>query len=178
MRSPVLGCEDLHLRRPVCRLDLAGVPGSFVCDNGHRYDLARSGYVNLLRGRSHEPAGRRDFPETARVLRRGGWIAAAYPGPEHLRELRQPFDLLGQHGRKSARLSAALNKWIGHATPVGYHREVILDETAIHAVIMMGPNAHYIDPSILVTDVGSIVLTFDISILLVTHMGTHRWMTV
>ncbi|THJ67310.1 hypothetical protein E8P82_04140 [Arthrobacter echini] len=36
---------------PVCRLALAGDDRSLTCGNGHRFDAARQGYVNLLTGR-------------------------------------------------------------------------------------------------------------------------------
>jgi 23S rRNA (guanine745-N1)-methyltransferase len=284
------------LRCPVCRRDLAPTPGSLVCDNGHRFDLAREGYVNLLRGGRRQPAAGgdssaqlehrraflgaghfdaitsviaeqvqhqgitpacdcwhvldggfgtghhlarmgavlsspvvglgldiskhasrqaarrwpklafaaadlwaewpvkdaaidlvlsvfapRNFPETARVLRRGGWFAVAYPGPDHLRELRRRFNLLDQHGPKSERTIAAVNRSIGPTTLVRYHREVILDEQAIHAVIMMGPNARYIEPSTLLAGLAPLAVTFDVSILLARHTanaGTGRSMTI
>ncbi|MCU1397462.1 MAG: Methyltransferase type 11 [Acidimicrobiales bacterium] len=37
-------------RCPVCRERLAEAPGDFACTNGHRFDRAREGYVNLLPG--------------------------------------------------------------------------------------------------------------------------------
>lgn len=43
----------------VCGLDLADGEGRLVCDNGHSYDLARQGYVNLL---SHAPPKNADTP--------------------------------------------------------------------------------------------------------------------
>ncbi len=64
MNSPVFAC-------PVCGEDLPPAPGSYVCVNGHRFDVAREGYVNLLLAqhrRSKDPgyskemiAGRRYF---------------------------------------------------------------------------------------------------------------------
>ena len=38
----------------------------------------------------------KNFPEMRRVLRPGGWLAVAYPGPDHLIELRDRFGL--RHG--------------------------------------------------------------------------------
>lgn len=58
---------------------------------------------------------------------------------------------------------------------------MILGEEAIHAVIMMGPNAHHIEPSMLTADIGSMAVTFDISILpaeRTANTGTDRSMTV
>ncbi len=63
MNPPVFAC-------PVCGEGLPPAPGSYVCVNGHRFDVAREGYVNLLaqHRRSKESgdskeiiAGRRDF---------------------------------------------------------------------------------------------------------------------
>jgi 23S rRNA (guanine745-N1)-methyltransferase len=269
------------LRCPVCRLDLTGVAGVLVCRNGHGFDLAREGYVNLLRGRRHRPAAGgdssaqlqhrrsfldaghfdaiasaiathvqhaganppcscwhlldggfgtghhlarleaalslpaiglgldiakdaarhaarrwprlgfavadlwaewpvqdaavdlvigvfapRNFPEAARVLRPGGWIAVAYPGPEHLRELSHRFGLLNHHAGKSERIIAEANHWIGPPTIVRHHREAILDGAAVRAAIMMGPNVHHIAPSMLASEIGPTAVTFDITILL------------
>lgn len=38
---------------PSCRLSLAEVSGALVCENGHTFDIARQGYVNLLPGGAH-----------------------------------------------------------------------------------------------------------------------------
>jgi 23S rRNA (guanine745-N1)-methyltransferase len=269
------------LRCPVCRRDLTGAAGSLVCPNRHGFDLAREGYVNLLRSGRHRPAtggdssaqlghrhaffdagyldsiastiaeyvqdecevtedGRwhvldggsgtghhlarieaalslpviglgldiskdatrhaarrwpklafavadlsaewpvkcetvdlilsifapRNFSEAARVLRRGGWIAVAYPGPEHLLELRHRFGLLNHHAHKSERLNAAANRLIGPTTTFRHHRKVTLDAAAVRAAIMMGPNAHHIAPWKLAAEIGPTAVTFDIAILL------------
>jgi 23S rRNA (guanine745-N1)-methyltransferase len=36
------------LRCPVCNKDLEAEPKSYACEAGHRFDIARQGYVNLL----------------------------------------------------------------------------------------------------------------------------------
>lgn len=64
MNAPVFAC-------PVCGQPLPPAPGSFVCANGHVFDVAREGYVNLLLAQhrhSKDPGygkemivGRRDF---------------------------------------------------------------------------------------------------------------------
>src|SRR5206468_1280309 len=43
----------------------------------------------------------KNFTETARVLRPGGWLAVVYPGPNHLIELSNRFGLMRQHQRKT-----------------------------------------------------------------------------
>jgi SAM-dependent methyltransferase len=44
------------LRCPICRLDLTAAAGALACRNRHSFDLAREGYVNLLRARRHRPS--------------------------------------------------------------------------------------------------------------------------
>ena len=51
-----------RLRCPVCREVLSELPGALGCRTGHRFDLARQGYVNLLAGRV--PAS----PDTAEMV--------------------------------------------------------------------------------------------------------------
>ena len=46
-----------RFRCPVCRQPLATVDGGLTCAEGHRYDRAREGYVNLLTGSGRRPAG-------------------------------------------------------------------------------------------------------------------------
>ena len=64
------------LRCPVCRLDLAAAPGSLVCPNRHSFDLAREGYVNLLRGGRHQPAVGGD--SSAQLERRRTFLGAGH----------------------------------------------------------------------------------------------------
>jgi 23S rRNA (guanine745-N1)-methyltransferase len=65
-----------RLRCPVCRAGLAELPGALGCGQGHRYDLARQGYVNLLAGRV--PAS----PDTAEmVAARASVLAAGHFAP-------------------------------------------------------------------------------------------------
>jgi hypothetical protein len=47
---------DRLLRCPVRRLDFDAAPGALVCRNAHSFDLARQGYVNLLRRQGRQPA--------------------------------------------------------------------------------------------------------------------------
>ncbi len=44
------------LRCALCRSAFTAAAGALVCRNGHSFDLAREGYVNLLSGRSRRPA--------------------------------------------------------------------------------------------------------------------------
>ena len=62
----------------------------------------------------------RNFPEMARVLRPGGWLALAYPGPGHLIELRDRFGLLGQHGESSERYADMVTALSAHGPTRGF----------------------------------------------------------
>lgn len=44
------------LRCPICHSDLAPAAGALCCRQRHSFDLAKSGYVNLLRPRARMPA--------------------------------------------------------------------------------------------------------------------------
>ena len=55
----------------------------------------------------------RNFAETARVLRSGGWLALIYPGANHLAELRHRYRLMGQHEDKRKHYAEAANRTIG-----------------------------------------------------------------
>ena len=48
--------EHRLLRCPICRLRLEARGGALACGNGHSFDLARDGYVNLLTGSRRRPA--------------------------------------------------------------------------------------------------------------------------
>ncbi len=75
---PVLAC-------PVCGEPLPSAAGSYVCANGHRFDVAREGYVNLLLAqhrRSKDPgyskemiAARRDFFDAGHYAPLAGDVA-------------------------------------------------------------------------------------------------------
>jgi 23S rRNA (guanine745-N1)-methyltransferase len=260
------------LRCPLCRSGFAAAAGALVCRNGHGFDLAREGYVNLLPGRRPRPAaggdgalqlrhraqflgaghldalamaiarqvGRprhvldagsgtghhlarieaglpgcvgglgldiskeaarlgaqrwpnlafavadiwgewpvrdaafdlvvsmfapKNFAEMARVLRPGGWLALAYPGPEHLFPLRDRFALLHQHQESGRHYAEKAARLIGPLCVTRFRRRAVLDPDLVRAVILMGPNARHVDPASL--DVGSqpLGVTFDINLL-------------
>jgi len=264
------------LRCPLCKTGLTPAAGAFVCRNGHSFDIAGEGYVNLLSGRSRRPAAGGDsspqlrhrtqflgaghldalttrivrqaersardtqqvldagsgtghhlariaaklpgsviglgldisktatrqaarrwpsvafavadlwaewpvrykavdlvvsifapknFPEMARVLRPGGWLALAYPGPEHLIELRDRFGLLRQHGENSARYADMVMRFVGPSSVTRLHRHAVLDPATARAVILMGPNARHVDPAILDVGPDPLAVTFDINVL-------------
>ena len=42
---------------PVCKKPLVKNEKSYICENGHNFDIAKSGYVNLLTGSSRKNHG-------------------------------------------------------------------------------------------------------------------------
>jgi 23S rRNA (guanine745-N1)-methyltransferase len=268
------------LRCPICRLALGAAAGALVCPNRHGFDIAREGYVNLLRGRCRRPAeggdrpeqlrhraaflaaghfdfvatailsylrraaarpagdawrvvdagcgtghhlahiaaglgpsvvglgldlaaaaarraarhwpglafavadlwaewpvhdaaldlvlnvfAPKNFPETTRVLRPGGWLVLVYPRPGHLAELGHYFRLMGQHGGKARHYAEAANRLIGPPTVTRLVRRTVLDPTAIRDAVLMGPNARHIAPSALNIPTGPIAVTCDLDAL-------------
>ena len=268
------------LRCRVCRLDLTAAGGALVCRNRHSFDVAREGYVNLLRGRKRQPASGGDspeqlryrtafldaghfdgiaaiiaeqvqqsgtkpmssqwrildagsgtghhlarmaealappvvgigldiskeaarqaarrwpmlafavsdlwtewpvrdaavdlvisifapknYPEAARVLRPGGWLAVAYPGADHMIELRDRFGLLSQHEPAARCYTEATGRLIGQPTIRRLHRRTVLDGAAIRSAILMGPNARRITASALDAERGRVAVTFDVILL-------------
>jgi 23S rRNA (guanine745-N1)-methyltransferase len=264
------------LRCPLCKSGFAAAAGALVCRNGHSFDLAREGYVNLLPSGSRRPAAGGDgpaqlrhrarfleaghfdavatlvaahvqnvgdlprhvldagsgtghhvagiaaklrgsviglgldiskdaarqaarrwptpafavadlwtewpmhdgavdlvvsifapknFPETVRVLRPGRWLAVAYPGPDHLIELRDGFGLLRQNNDNPGGYADIITRFVGEPATARLLSRAILDPAVARAVILMGPNAWHVDPSSLDIGPHPLMVTFDINIL-------------
>jgi 23S rRNA (guanine745-N1)-methyltransferase len=107
----------------------------------------------------------KNFPETARVLRPGGWLAVAYPGPDHLIEFRDRFGLLRHDKETPGRYAEMATRFIGPPIVSRIRSRAALDPGRARAVILMGPNARHVDPSILDVGPHPFVVTFDINIL-------------
>lgn len=280
MVSLVLRPGHALLRCPLCRLELTAAAGTLLCPSHHSFDLAREGYVNLLRNAGRRPAAGGDspaqlrhraafldaghfdaigatiarqlrradakpifeqwrildagfgtghhlaklaaalsppviglgldiakdaarqaarlwptlafavadlwsewpipdaavdlvisifapknFPETARVLRPGGWLAVAYPGPNHMIELTASFGLIRQQLHKTRRYRAAAKRFIGPPTIARLRRQVVLEGAAIRSAILMGPNARRLSSSTLDAELAPLAVTFDICLL-------------
>jgi 23S rRNA (guanine745-N1)-methyltransferase len=107
----------------------------------------------------------KNFPEAARVLRPGGILTVAFPGPDHLIELRQAFGLLDQGEGKSAAYAAAMTEALGVPAHRRLRSEARLDAADIANVILMGPNAHRTKAEALPPE-GTRVVSFDIELLI------------
>jgi len=108
----------------------------------------------------------KNFSETARVLRPGGCLTLAYPGPEHLIELRDRFGLLRQSKESSGRYADMAARFIEPPSVTRLHNRVVLDPTTARAVILMGPNARHVDALSLHIGTVPSVVTFDIYVLI------------
>jgi 23S rRNA (guanine745-N1)-methyltransferase len=108
----------------------------------------------------------RNFAETARVLRPGGWIALVYPEANHLIELRRRYRLLGQQSKKATRYSDAVSRRIGPTAATRIVRPTVLAPDAVRDIVLMGPNARHPAGSTLPAKAEPIGVTFDISVLL------------
>lgn len=84
----------------------------------------------------------KNFAEAARVLRPGGTLAIAFPGPDHLVELRREFGLLEQGEGKTESYAAAMAEAVGAPAHRRLRAEIRLEPDDIANVILMGPNAH------------------------------------
>ena len=113
----------------------------------------------------------KNFAETARVLRPGGWLALAYPGPDHLAELVDRFGLLQQQPGKAARYVDPAERWIGPATTRRLAHRIGLDRADVRHAVLMGPNARHIAASALDPDRAAMEVTIDIAILFARKPG-------
>ncbi|HEX3954156.1 MAG TPA: methyltransferase domain-containing protein [Stellaceae bacterium] len=64
------------LRCPICRQDLALSDRTLACPDRHSFDIAGSGYVNLLSGRSRRPAAGGD--DKSQLERRAAFLGAGH----------------------------------------------------------------------------------------------------
>jgi 23S rRNA (guanine745-N1)-methyltransferase len=106
----------------------------------------------------------KNFAEMSRVLRPGGWLALAYPGPNHLAELIDHFGLMQQHVGKTGHYAEAMQRWVGPSTAVRLVHRLSLDRESVRHAVLMGPNARHIAASAL--DVAAAMdVTIDIAML-------------
>jgi 23S rRNA (guanine745-N1)-methyltransferase len=104
----------------------------------------------------------KNFPEAARVLRPGGWLAMSYPSTDHMAELRDHFGLMRRHESAAQRYTEAAGRLIGPPTLHRLRRRTVLDNAAVRSAILMGPNARHIAASALDAELGPLAVTFDV----------------
>jgi 23S rRNA (guanine745-N1)-methyltransferase len=107
----------------------------------------------------------KNFPETARVLKPDGVLAIAFPGPDHLIELRQAFGLLDQGEGKTDTYAVAMTGAIGPPSHRRLRATAPLEAEDVANVILMGPNAHRTQAEALPPQ-GAWAVTFDIELLI------------
>ena len=104
------------LRCPLCRSGFTVAAGALACRNGHRFDVAREGYVNLLGSGRRRPAAGGDSPAQLRYraefLSAGHLDAVAAMVAAHIeRSVRGPacvLDAGSGTGHHLARITATL----------------------------------------------------------------------
>jgi SAM-dependent methyltransferase len=120
----------------------------------------------------------KNFPEAARVLRPGGWPAVAYPGPDHMVELRERFCLMGRHEDTPRRYAEMARRFIGPCTFARLRRHVVLDGAAIRSAVLMGPNARHISPSMLGPSPEPLAVTLDVTLLFARKPERNPWSAI
>ena len=113
----------------------------------------------------------KNFTEMSRVLRPGGWLALAYPGPNHLAELVDRFGLMQQHAGKTGRYAEATQRLVGPSTTVRLVHRTSLDHESVRHAVLMGPNARHIAASALGVEAAAIDVTIDIVMLFARKPG-------
>jgi 23S rRNA (guanine745-N1)-methyltransferase len=98
-------------------------------------------------------------------LRPGGSLAVAFPGPDHLIELRREFGLLDQSEAKTEAYAGSIAEAIAAPDHQRLRSETLLDAADIANVILMGPNAHRTRRETLPSAITRTV-TFDIELLI------------
>ncbi len=118
--------------------------------------------------------GPRNAAETERVLVAGGALIIATPGPEHLRELREPLGMIGIDERKAGRLAAEYHEY-AEADGIALNYQMELRHQDITAVVAMGPSARHIAPEALAARISD--LPSPVSVTVDVRIHSFRRMT-
>jgi len=87
----------------------------------------------------------RNPSEIARILRPGGALVVATPGPDHLRELVDTLGLLRVEPDKDDRLREQLEPALAEVGRCDVERTVLVDRALAAALVQMGPSARHLD---------------------------------
>jgi SAM-dependent methyltransferase len=149
------GCgTGFHLARATARLGAAGSGIDMSKDAaawcGRRYPESSFAVADIwnhwpIRSRSVDLLlsifAPKNYAEMARVLRPGGTLALAFPGPQHFIELRRAFALLAVPARKREHYAARLALPFEQVAHRRVRKRVTLQGQDICDAILMGPNA-------------------------------------
>lgn len=113
---------------------------SVVADVWDRLPLATGSVTVLL-----NVFAPRNGSEFARVLRTDGSLVVVTPRPDHLAELREPFDLLKVDPRKMERVDAAFQDRFTRAHTEEVRWRIVVTRSVASAIVRMGPSAHHVE---------------------------------
>ena len=103
--------------------------------------------------------------EMARVLAPWGMLAMAYPGPDHLGELRRELGLIGLSADKGRRYDQAVRQSFSEVRRESLRWQASLSRDSVVDAILMGPNARHAKASALTNVPERASVTFDIEVL-------------
>jgi 23S rRNA (guanine745-N1)-methyltransferase len=108
----------------------------------------------------------KNFGEAARCLRPGGLIALAYPGPDHLVELRATLPLLDVPAGKARHYRERLQPLFEVVSHTQVRRRIEVDASLARDLVLMGPNARHLSGRDLAVPDGSLSVTLDVELIL------------
>jgi len=85
----------------------------------------------------------RNAAEFGRVIRPGGRLVVAIPGPAHLADISERFGLIGIQNDKPAKISSQLNEFDLLDTK-RVEDEILLDTSSLRDLLEMTPNARHL----------------------------------
>lgn len=106
----------------------------------------------------------KNFREMARILVPDGLLAVAYPGEQHLIELRREFRLMGMREGKARSYLEVMQPFFGEIGVERFQRRSALAPKDVMNTICMGPNATRMHKKP-VAPSGPMTVTFDVEIL-------------
>jgi 23S rRNA (guanine745-N1)-methyltransferase len=86
----------------------------------------------------------KSFPEKSRVLTKNGALVIAFPGPQHLVELRELYSLMDIESGKEDRYRTEAEKFFQTVSVERISWELKLSPEDVSALILMGPNQKHV----------------------------------